>query len=73
MKIVSVKLTGGPNRFTDPVHMAALLRGDYGSNDPPRLNPVYCEFCKDVPEDDLFAHGGCACCGNNGYYSSKEE
>ena len=30
--------------------------------------PSYCMFCNDVSEDDLMAHGGCGCCGNNGAY-----
>lgn len=28
----------------------------------------YCMFCNDVSDDDLWLYGGCACCGNNGYY-----
>lgn len=52
-------------RFKDPAHFAALLRGDYGSTRAERPEPTFCVFCKDVPEDDLWAHGGCQCCGNN--------
>ena len=45
---------------------------DYLYDEPkPKKSPSYCMFCIDAPEIELEIHGGCACCGNGGYYKNE--